>query len=121
MIRRVMAVVMALTLVFLGASLAAAEGMGYSLRGADIGFGLKPTPGPPSSGVVAADALIGRPIGLATTIAGTAIFIATLPMSLSSGSTSEAAHGLVGQPGGWTFVRPFGRSEPRFEERRIFP
>jgi len=94
--------------------------IGYNMRGAETGFAFKPQPGPPSSAVVAADAIIGRPLGLATTIAGTGVFLVTLPFSLTSESTGEAAWGLVGRPYGWTFVRPLGRGEPLFEERGVF-
>jgi hypothetical protein len=70
--------------------------------------------------VVAADAVIGRPLGLATTIAGTGVFLVTLPFSATSQSVDTAAWGLVGRPGGWTFVRPLGKGDPRFEEKGIF-
>ncbi len=115
--RKVLLVILALSLVGVWGGLASAGQIGYQLRG-DTGFGFKPQPGPPSSGVMAADALIGRPLGLATTIGGAAVFIATLPMS--SKSTGDAAWGLVGRPGAWTFVRPLGRGNPDFEEGPIF-
>ena len=94
--------------------------IGYNRRGAETGFAFKPQPGPPSSAVVAADAIIGRPLGLATTIAGTGVFLVTLPFSLTSESTAEASWGMMGRPGGWTFVRPLGRGEAVFEERGVF-
>ena len=92
----------------------------YSMRGADKGFGFKPDPNPPSSSVMAFDALIGRPLGLATTIVGAAILIPSIPLTLKSDTTSEAAWGLVGRPYGWTFVRPLGRGAPVFEEMGVF-
>ena len=94
--------------------------IGYSMRGAEKGFGFKPNPDPPSSSVVAVDAIIGRPLGLATTIAGAAVFLVTLPVSIPSESTGEAAWGLVGRPAGWTFIRPLGRGEPVYEEQGVF-
>lgn len=100
------------------ASLGLAGDIGYRFREKKIAF--TRIPGPPSSSVLAADAVLGRPVGLATTIAGTGVFLVTLPFSVISGSTSEAAWGLVGRPGAWTFVRPLGRGEPQFEERGIF-
>jgi hypothetical protein len=90
------------------------------MRGAEKGFGFKPDPNPPSSSVVAVDAIIGRPLGLATTIAGTAVFLVTLPVSIPSQSTAEAAWGLAGRPFGWTFLRPLGRSEPLYQEEGVF-
>ncbi|MFZ5447275.1 MAG: hypothetical protein ACOZFS_01360 [Thermodesulfobacteriota bacterium] len=92
--------------------------VGYRFRDKKLEF--EKIPGPPSSSVVAADALLARPAGLALTIAGTAVFLVTLPMSYGSGSTADAAWGLVGRPAGWTFVRPMGRGAPEYEERGIF-
>ena len=117
---KVLLVIMAISLVCAWGSVGAAGQIGYSMRGAEAGFGFKPDPNPPSSSVVAVDAIIGRPLGLATTIAGTGVFLITLPLSLTSESTGEAAWGLVGRPGGWTFVRPLGRGDPVFEERGVF-
>ncbi len=95
--------------------------LGYSLERAGTKGFTEPPHEEPSAAVVAADALIARPVGLGLTIAGTAVFIATLPMSISSsGSTNTAARNLIGKPGGYTFVRPFGRSDSRFEERSVF-
>jgi hypothetical protein len=99
---------------------AAAGQIGYSLKSSETGFGFKPETGTPSSAVMAADALIGRPLGLATTIAGAGTFLLTLPFSASAQSTGDAAWGLVGRPGAWTFVRPLGRGNPDFEERGVF-
>jgi hypothetical protein len=109
---------MVLGLMWAWTGMGLAGDVGYHFKAESRGF--TRMPGPPSSAVVAADALIGRPLGLATTIAGTGVFLATLPFSAISGSTSETAWGLVGRPGGWTFVRPLGRGEPQFEERGIF-
>jgi hypothetical protein len=112
-------VVLAVSLVCAWGGMGTAGQIGYRMK-PDTGFGFKPQPGPPSSGVMAADALIGRPLGLATTIAGTGVFIATLPFSIPSQSVEDSAWGLVGRPGAWTFVRPLGRGNPDFEERPIF-
>ena len=117
---RVLLIILALSLVCAWGSVGTAGQIGYSMRGAEKGFGFKPNPNPPSSSVVAVDAIIGRPLGLATTIAGTAVFLVTLPMSIPSESTAEASWGLVGRPAGWTFVRPLGRSEPVYEEMGVF-
>jgi len=117
---KVLLVILAISLVCAWGGVGAAGQIGYSMRGAEAGFGFKPDPNPPSSSVVAVDAIIGRPLGLAATIAGTGVFLVTLPFSLTSESTGEAAWGLVGRPGGWTFVRPLGRGEPLFEERGVF-
>jgi hypothetical protein len=66
-------------------------------------------PQPPNSNVMAADALIGRPLGLGMTVLGTGAFVATLPFSICSGSVRQAARGLVREPAWWTFKRPLGQ------------
>jgi hypothetical protein len=117
---KVLLVILVMSLVCAWGGVGVAGQIGYSMRGAEKGFGFKPDPNPPSSSVVAVDAIIGRPLGIATTIAGTAVFLVTLPVSLPSESTAEAAWGLVGRPAGWTFVRPLGRSEPLYQEEGVF-
>jgi hypothetical protein len=118
--RKILLVILVVSLVCIWTSVGVAGQIAYSMR-PDTEFARKPAPGPPSSALVAADALLARPLGLATTIAGAGVFLITLPMSLSSGSTDYAAWGLVGRPGAYTFVRPLGRSDPQFEERGVFP
>jgi hypothetical protein len=118
--RKILVVMMALSLVCALSGAAAAQVLGYSMDRADRGFKAKPDAEPSAAGV-AADALIARPIGLGLTIAGTATFLLTLPFSIPSGSTDEAADGLIVKPGGYTFVRPLGRSDPQFEEKGVFP
>ena len=49
----------------------------------------------PSAAKVVADGLIARPLGLATTLAGTGLFIVTLPFSIPSGSVRESAQGMI--------------------------
>lgn len=112
--------ILVISLVCAWGRVGAAGQIGYSMRSSEEGFGFKPNPNPPSSAVVAADALIGRPLGLATTIAGTGVFLVTLPFSLTSDSTGESAWGLVGRPAGWTFVRPLGRGAPVYQEKGVF-
>ena len=90
--------ILVVSLVCAWGSVGTAGQIGYSMRGSEKGFAFKPNPDPPSSSVVAVDAIIGRPLGLATTIGGTAVFLVTLPFSLTSESTGEAAWGLVGRP-----------------------
>jgi hypothetical protein len=92
--------------------------MSYSMRSAEKGFPI--TPKKPTSTQVFLDAAVGRPVGLATTLVGTTLFVITLPFTVPSGSTGEAAHGLIVEPGAWTFVRPLGRTEPQYEERGVF-
>jgi hypothetical protein len=118
MMKRVLIVMLALGLGCAWTGMGLAGDVGYRFRDQSLRF--EKVPGPPSSAVVAADAVIGRPVGLATTIAGAGVFLVTLPMSAISGSTGEAAWGLVGRPAGWTFMRPFGQGAPQYEEHGIF-
>jgi hypothetical protein len=116
---KVLLIILALSLGFVWISEGAAGQIGYRIRD-DVEFAIKPPPGPPSSAMMAADALIGRPLGLATTIVGTAILVPAIPLTLQTGTTGEAAWGLVGRPAGWTFVRPLGHSNPKYEEPGVF-
>jgi hypothetical protein len=117
---KVLWIILVMILVGAWGSVGVAGQISYSMRSAEKGFGFQPNPNPPSSTVVAVDAIIGRPLGLATTIAGTGVFLVTLPFSAISESTGEAAWGMVGRPAGWTFVRPLGREAPIYQERGVF-
>ncbi|OGR08322.1 MAG: hypothetical protein A3K23_00915 [Desulfobacca sp. RBG_16_58_9] len=117
--RRLPVVILTIILVGTWGSLGVAGEMRYSLEKAERGFYV-PSTGPPSSTAVAADALIGRPVGLATTFLGAGLFIATLPFSIPSRSVGTSARGLVGDQGGWTFCRPMGKSDPRYDRPGIF-
>ena len=112
--------ILVVSLVGAWGSVGTAGQIGYSMRSTEEGFGFKPNPNPPSSAVMAFDAVIGRPLGLATTIVGTAIFVPMIPLTLKSDTTSEAAWGLIGRPAGWTFVRPLGRDAPVYQEEGVF-
>jgi hypothetical protein len=112
--------ILVMSLVCAWGNVGTAGQISYSMRSADEGFAFRPNPNPPSSSVVAVDAIIGRPLGLATAIAGTGVFLVTLPFSLTSESTGEAAWGLAGRPFGWTFVRPLGREAPVYQEKGVF-
>jgi hypothetical protein len=116
----VLLVILAMSLVCAWGSVGTAGQIGYSMRGAEKGFTAQPNPDPPSSAVMAFDGLIGRPLGLATTLAGTALLVVETPFTLYSDTTAEAAWGLVGRPAGWTFVRPLGRGAPLYEEQGVF-
>lgn len=117
---KILVVMLALVLVCVFSGGAAAGVLGYSLDRAGMKAFTEPPRQEPSAAVVAADAVIARPIGLALTLAGTGVFLVTLPMSAISSSVDTAGQGLITKPGGYTFVRPFGKSDPRFEERTLF-
>jgi len=59
-------------------------------------------------GLVAADTLIVRPVCLAATVIGSALFIVSLPIAAISKSIKPAAHALVVAPARATFTRPLG-------------
>jgi hypothetical protein len=122
--RILLAVIMAIILVGIGGSLAAAGepyslSKTYNMDKAEKGF-YEPSKAEPNAGVVLVDAAVVRPVGLANTILGTGVLIVTLPFTIPSHSVGTAAWGLVGRPGGWTFNRPLGRSNPEYEEPNIF-
>lgn len=116
---KILTVMLVMSLLGAGSGPAAAGVLGYSMHGAEK-FQDKP-PAEPSASVVMFDALLARPLGLGLTIGGTGLFLVTLPFSVPSGSVENAARGLIVKPGGYTFVRPLGRSDARFEEKGIFP
>lgn len=60
------------------------------------------------SAAAATDAVVGRPVGFAATILGSAIFVATLPFAATSGSIKSSAEALVLKPARDTFARPIG-------------
>ena len=55
------------------------------------------------------DLFVLRPLGLAATILGTALFIITLPITSGAGNKDVAQEKLVNAPGKYTFNRPLGK------------
>lgn len=62
----------------------------------------------PSGEAIVFDLVLGRPLGLVTIVAGTAIFIVGLPFTLPTGSVGVAADKLIADPFRFTFIRPVG-------------
>ena len=58
--------------------------------------------------VVAADALVMRPLLFATTVAGSAVFLVCLPVAAISKSVKSTAQALVVTPAKATFTRQLG-------------
>jgi hypothetical protein len=114
--RKMLVLLLAMSLAGAWGSLSFAGEIGYYLRPEAFGTQFEPT-----SGVMFVDALVGRPMGLGTTILGTGVFVVTLPFTAPSGDVGTAARALVGAPAGWTFLRPLGQSDPRFEDKGVFP
>ena len=57
---------------------------------------------------MAADLFVIRPLGIVASVAGTAIFIVSLPFSALGGNTKIACQKLVEDPAKFTFKRPLG-------------
>ena len=91
------------------------------VEGAAGGAALVPAPvAEPSPGrrvadpaEVAADALVVRPVGLASTAVGAAIFVVALPFAAIAGDIHGPARSLVGAPARFTFKRRLGDFESR--------
>jgi len=62
----------------------------------------------PSAEEMLFDGLFVRPVSLAGTLAGTVVYIVTLPFSTLSGNSQEAAERLIAEPAQYTFTRCFG-------------
>ena len=58
------------------------------------------------------DLILLRPIGLAAVTVGFAATIVGLPLSISGNYTREAGDALLGEPAGFTFIRPLGEVFP---------
>jgi len=59
-------------------------------------------------GMMAVDILLARPIGIISTVLGTALFIVSLPFSALGGNTKQAYENLIAKPAKYTFKRPLG-------------
>jgi len=66
----------------------------------------------PVAAAMVGDLLVARPIGAAMTVGGTAAFLISLPFTLLSGSTEQAAETLVAGPARTTFKRCLGCRTP---------
>jgi len=62
-------------------------------------------------GGVIVDAILVRPVCLAATAIGSALFVISLPVAAVSKSVKPAAHALVLRPARATFTRPLGDFE----------
>lgn len=67
----------------------------------------------PTSGDMLADVVFIRPFSLVSTVASTAAFIVSLPLSLIGGNVGDAAETLVAEPFMYTFARPIGVYDER--------
>ena len=63
----------------------------------------------PGAGAMFIDAVAVRPVMIATTLVGSAVFLISLPFSALGGNTGGAAENLVVEPAKSAFVRPLGQ------------
>jgi len=63
----------------------------------------------PTGAEMAADAVFARPLGLVGTVAGSVLWVLSLPFTLPSGSAERAAKQMVAKPAELTFKRPLGQ------------
>lgn len=63
----------------------------------------------PTGAEMAADAVFARPLGLVGTVAGSVLWVLSLPFTLPSGSAERAAKQMVAKPAEFTFKRPLGQ------------
>ena len=97
---RIFSVVAAAALLAASASAAASDSVNASFNSENDAT--------PSSGAIAVDLLVLRPLSLVGTVLGTAVFIVGLPFEAMSGDVAGPANRLVAQPAKFTFTRPLG-------------
>lgn len=73
----------------------------------------------PNAGVMTADLVIARPIGVVVTVLGTAAFLVSLPFTLLAGNASDAAETLMIAPAQTTFMRCLGCTQTGYSYRDI--
>ena len=61
-----------------------------------------------SAGAMAADILLLRPLGIATTVAGTILYMVSIPFSAPAGNHLQVREKLVQEPARYTFQRQLG-------------
>lgn len=70
----------------------------------------------PSALAMGTDLLLVRPVLLATTVVGSAIWLVSLPFSAAGGNMKQAADTLVIGPGEATFVRCLGCTSSGYQK-----
>jgi hypothetical protein len=65
---------------------------------------------------IAADTLLMRPIGLASLVVGTSLFIVSFPFSVLGNNVHETQKVLIEDPFNYTFKRPVGEFEYEGED-----
>ncbi|HSR10482.1 MAG TPA: hypothetical protein VLS90_03490 [Thermodesulfobacteriota bacterium] len=62
------------------------------------------------------DVLFMRPLGLAATVIGSAVFVLSLPFAIPSRSVEAVAQRLVVDPAKFTFTRPIGEFDSYIDQ-----
>lgn len=65
---------------------------------------------------IAADTLLMRPLGLASLVIGTSLFIVSFPFSMLGNNVHETQKVLIEDPFNYTFKRPVGEFEYEGED-----
>ena len=73
----------------------------------------------PNAGVMMADLVVARPIGVVLTVLGTAAFVVSLPFTLLAGNASDSAETLMIAPAETTFMRCLGCRQTGYSYRDI--
>ncbi len=73
----------------------------------------------PSAGAMVGDFFVARPIGLAMTVGGAALWLVSLPFTLLAGNANEAADTLILGPGEQTFMRCLGCRQSGYTNKDI--
>ena len=84
--------------------------LAFTLAGTGRSFASDP-------GSIVVDTLLVRPVCLAGTIIGSALFLVSLPIALTSKSVHQSANALVVMPAHATFRRPLGDIDWNDHER----
>ncbi len=86
--------------------------LAFALAGTSPAFADDKEREPVGPGSVAVDAILVRPVCFVASIIGTAVFVVSLPVAVTSKSVHRAAKALVVTPGQATFTRPLGDFKP---------
>ena len=73
----------------------------------------------PNEWAMVGDLLVARPVGLALTVGGTAVWLVSLPFTILAGHAGEAAETLILGPGESTFMRCLGCRNPGYTGKDI--
>ena len=65
-------------------------------------------PKAPSGEAMAADAVVVRPLGIVSLVAGFGLFVVSSPFSALGGNAGDAWRAMVVKPAKFTFKRPLG-------------